>query len=335
MNDSPRFSLLEDAGALYETDVGPIGTPDDSDTPAAPDKNARVKMHISGSARTSFGEGNGEDEKTAVKRTKAKGKYEDDGLDEESYTNGFGLRISGAYFDEKENSLKIEYKLLPADDTKKTGEPGIAAWCETGTVTQQKNDDLMSAAAGQAAYPTSLSIEKYTESVLGTEVKATYDSGVLNIEYKGVELINGQKTYQRIVLRAEGDGESVYDLTMRKFSDAGIETWAEYDGEFEGVMFTSINGRAEGTEGNFNEFYVNGDIGGNSADKAKLKKGDVVEWRYAEETDGSCGGSPDFDSIKSALEYSFVANAQAQQFGLLVQRPYSSSQGFAGGLTFH
>ena len=72
-------------------------------------------------------------------------------------------------------------------------------------------------------------------------------------------------------------------------------------------MVTSINNRAEGTEGNFNEFYLNGEIGENAANLQKVKEGDVIEWRYtAEERDGSCGGVPDFDQIKSLLEYSAI-----------------------------
>jgi hypothetical protein len=330
MNDSMRFPLIEDVEALYEADIGPVDIRIDSGIPARHDKKITEKARDPGNVRASMDE----DGKDAGKKMPAKGKYEDDGLDEESYIHGFGLKVSGAYFDEKEKSLKIEYKLLPADDAKKAGEADVAAWREIEATTPQKSDDLMPAAAGNVTYSSSLSIEKYTESVLGSEVKATYDSGVLNIEYKNVELINGQKTYQRIVLKAESDGESVYDLTVRKLGRAGIETETEYDSEFEGMIFTSINGRAEGAGGNFNEFYVNGEIGGNSADKQKLKKDDYIEWRNAEEVSG-CGGSPDFESIKSALEYSTVAMMQAQQLGLLAGRPYSAFHGFSGGLTFH
>lgn len=336
MNDSQRFPLLEDAEVLYEADIGPLGLPIDSSTPLGQDKKAETKSWNPGNARASAGE----DERDIGKKIHAKGRYEEeDETEEESYTSGFGLRVSGAYFDEKETSLRIEYKLLPEKDAQKAGGMDSAALHEMENAPlqslQKDEEPTQAGAAGHTVYTGGLSMEKYAESVLGSELRATYDSGVLNIEYKNVELINGQKTYQRIVLKAESDGESVYDLTMRKFSDAGIDARAEYDGEFGSMVFTSMNGRAEGVEGNFNEFYLNGEIGADSADKAALKKGDIVEWRYAEETDGSCGGSPDFSSIKSALEYSAVARAQAEHFGLLVQRPYSASvPGFSGGLTF-
>jgi len=140
---------------------------------------------------------------------------------------------------------------------------------------------------------------------------------VINIEYKGPHSINGQLTYQRVVLQADRPGETVYDLTVRKLSGAGIQTASKYDREFDSVLFTSINKKQEGAEGNFNEFYLNGDIGSSAADKAVLKKGDTIEWRYAKETDGKCGGSPDFNQIKAMAQYSSIAKAQANFLGLL------------------
>ncbi|MBN2331254.1 MAG: DUF4430 domain-containing protein [Candidatus Aenigmarchaeota archaeon] len=125
---------------------------------------------------------------------------------------------------------------------------------------------------------------------------------VLDIEYEAPELINGQRTYQRIVFEAERDGETVYETTMRKFMQAGMDAKAEYDPDFGTMIFTSLNSREEGADGNFNEFYLNGAIGENAIDQQRLKKGDVVEWRYAEETDGSCGGVPDFQRIKGMLQ---------------------------------
>ncbi len=135
-------------------------------------------------------------------------------------------------------------------------------------------------------------------------------SGLLSIEYDRPELINGQRTYQRIVFEAESDGETVYEATMRKFVQAGMESSAARDSDFGTMIFTSLNNKREGTGGNFNEFYLNGEIGENAVDKQQLKKGDIVEWRYAEESDGTCGGVPDFQRIKSALQqYTISAGA--------------------------
>jgi len=125
---------------------------------------------------------------------------------------------------------------------------------------------------------------------------------VLKLEYESPAVINGQKTYQRIVFEADRPGETVYELTMRKMSDAGMDVQAEYDGAFDSMLISSINERKEGDGGNFNEFYKNGEIGANAVDIEKLQKGDIIEWRYAEESDGTCGGCPDFAMIKMMLQ---------------------------------
>jgi hypothetical protein len=145
-------------------------------------------------------------------------------------------------------------------------------------------------------------VHTYSEDMMKGSATERYQSGLLSIEYDTPELINGQETYQRIVFEADAEGETVYEMTMRKFMDAGMETSSSYDPEFDTMIFTSINQRKEGVDGNFNEFYLNGGIGDNAVDKERLKKGDVVEWRYAEESDGSCGGVPDFHRIKNMLQ---------------------------------
>jgi hypothetical protein len=337
MNDSLKFSLLEEAEALYEADIGPV---DLTGSPAAPLRHARKaggKTRIPEDMGTPFGTSGIPIKKDAAKKSPMKGRYDEEEPEEESYTSGFSLRVSGAYFDEKEKSMKVEYRLLPGRDVQKAVDVDTAAWHEMEPAPFQKNEDLMQGGATeQIARSGNLSIEKYAENILSSNLSATYEAGVLNIEYKDVELIGGQKTYQRIVLKAEKGGESVYGLTMRKLSEAGIDVSSEYEIDFESMILTSINGKAEGTDGNFNEFYLNGEIGANAVDKQKLSKGDIVEWRYAQETDGSCGGSPDFSAIKSLVEYSAVAKAQAQYFGILSAGPSPASYaGFGPGLIFH
>ncbi|MFH0956477.1 MAG: DUF4430 domain-containing protein [Candidatus Aenigmatarchaeota archaeon] len=333
MNDPQRFPLLEEATALYESDIGTVDFLANPAIPPRQEKRATGKTRISENVRSSIDE----EMKDTTKRIPAKGRYEEDEISDESYTSEFGLQISGTYFDEKEQSVKIEYKLLSEKDVRKAAAMDGAALHEMEPPASQRNESLMQAgAAEQAAHPGILPIERYAENVLGSELKATYDAGVLNIEYKETELINGQKTYQRVVLAAEKNGESVYELTMRRLSGAGIDVSAEYESDFESMLLTSINGKIEGAEGNFNEFYLNGEIGTNAVDKQKLKKGDIVEWRYAEETDGSCGGSPDFSAVKSILEYSAVARSQAEYFGILSAGPYPTSpSAFGRGLILH
>lgn len=147
--------------------------------------------------------------------------------------------------------------------------------------------------------------DAYSNIELNENTLIDYKRDILCIEYENPELINSQKTYQRLAFRAKADGD-VYDLSAMNFNEAGIEFSSEYDGEFDSLLVTSINKRTEGTEGNFNEFYLNGEIGENAANMQKVKEGDIVEWRYAEETDGSCGGVPDFNQIKSLLDYSAI-----------------------------
>jgi len=159
---------------------------------------------------------------------------------------------------------------------------------------------------------------------------------VMHIEYTEPGSINGQETYQRIVFQADYDGQTVYDLTMRKLGGAGIQASAKHDPEFDSIIFTSINGRRENQDGSFNEFYMNGAIGDNAADRQALKKGDIVEWRYAKETDGSCGGTPDFQTVRNMLEQ--YTNGGVRLFGpqhLLPSPMYRPvSGGYSGMMAF-
>ncbi len=166
---------------------------------------------------------------------------------------------------------------------------------------------------------TDADINTYLEQMGIHDATAKYKDSVLTMDYGGGGSIGGQATYQRIVFEADADGESVYELTMRKLGEAGIEFSTVYDSGLGTMLFDSINGKGEDVEkddagylhhsissgdgGNFNEFYVDGAIGSDAVDKQLLDKGAVIEWRYAEETDGSCGGCPDFDTVRTLVEY--------------------------------
>ncbi|UCD02645.1 MAG: DUF4430 domain-containing protein [Candidatus Aenigmatarchaeota archaeon] len=217
--------------------------------------------------------------------------------DKGEYTKRFEVpvfRASTEVYDDKPNkdtqeynvmfSLDVDTDILQNDEGQKE-------------ILYDKNTTLMAGMERGTDQARSQDMQGYNDERL------SYSGHVLSIEYETPELINGQKTYQRIVFEADIDGESVYDLSLRKLQEAGMEFSSEYDGEFGSMLLTSINKRREGEGGNFNEFYLNGDIGDYAVDKQLLKSGDVVEWRYAEETDGSCGGVPDFNQIKSMLVY--------------------------------
>ncbi len=226
-------------------------------------------------------------------------KYDDKTAGEiEKYSKKFEIPTSGVYMDEDENSMKMEYdvfyeEMFPED---------------MGRIKEDYSEDpeyktefnFPQEDSHDGVYP---DISRGTESQLMEN--ASYRKGILSIEYEKPDMINGQKTYQRIAFEAKEDGD-VYGLTIMNFDEAGIEFSSEYDGEFDSRLLTSINNKTEGSDGNFNEFYLNGEIGGNAADMQKVKKGDIIEWRYAEETDGSCGGVPDYEQIKSLLVYNVV-----------------------------
>jgi len=246
-----------------------------------------------------------DDEDTANARTYD----EEDDEDEESYEVTLREDISGVYIDE--DGVSAEYRV-------RYDEP------EHAEIMQDKQDDKPREYSNAEHEEHSVPLTDYHNGIMtmeDTDYHVMVRSDVMNIEYEAPEMINGQATYQRIVFEADADGESIYELTKRKLAEAGIEHSDAYDPRFSSRLFTSINNKAEGAEGNFNEFYLNGEIGENAADRQTVKKGDVVEWRYAEETDGSCGGVPDFSKIKELYQYSMgVRNgmlSMQQIYGLL------------------
>ncbi len=246
---------------------------------------------------------------------------EDDEDDEESGTE-YNARFSAPStslemghaekMKERHYNSDLDADLLDSRDmnagshAKKLRDDGTAS-LDQGLMIQAQNE------AVAVEYDANLG-QAHSEGMTKGNEMIKYSANVLDIEYEAPELINGQRTYQRIVFEAEKDGETVYETTMKKFMDAGMDAKAERDSDFGTMIFTSLNNRKEGSDGNFNEFYLNGAIGDNAVDQQKLKKGDVVEWRYAEETDGSCGGVPDFHRIKNLLQqYNANGNGSGPQ----------------------
>lgn len=237
------------------------------------------------------------------------GVYDDDDEEEEEYARAFGVKRRRVYreHDEKERE---EYAQSGGQDI---SEQAKAEEERSGDV--EIILDVYDAEEPEPLYENQENLLMSYGEVPRTEI--------LTMEYDAPELINGQKTYQRIVFEADMDGESVYDLTVRKLGGSGMDIDAEYDSAFDSMLVTSINGKSEGDGGNFNEFYLNGEIGENAVDMEKVKKGDIIEWRYAEETDGTCGGVPDFSQIKSQLQYTVSASAYGPAAGIqpLFQSP--------------
>ena len=236
--------------------------------------------------------------------------YEDDSEDGEAdearheYNIRFSQSIPEIYMGHAEKMKEHEYNVrTEAMDVIRVDDRSVETVEDRGKDGSLRLDfDLMLAEdAGRVEYRGAMG-QQSPDAMAPEHESVTYKAGMLNIEYESPELINGQATYQRIVFEVDGEGETVYEMTMRKFMEAGIEASSEYDQEFDSMIFTSLNKRSEGDSGNFNEFYLNGEIGDNAVDKKLLQAGDIVEWRYAEETDGSCGGVPDFKKIKNMLQ---------------------------------
>jgi hypothetical protein len=71
---------------------------------------------------------------------------------------------------------------------------------------------------------------------------------------------------------------------------------------------------------------MNGQISENPVDKEMMKAGDVIEWRYAEETDGSCGGVPDYHKVKNLLQqYKGMQNTYLGPLEREMTSPFSPS----------
>lgn len=127
----------------------------------------------------------------------------------------------------------------------------------------------------------------YQERIAVDENLTEYASPqVIVIEYDKPFKTIDQDIYQKVFLINKKPNTSVYDSLF----SSGLDIKASYSEEFDSVYVDSINGRRDGEDGLFWEYYVNGEIGKTSVDKQKLEEDDVVEWRLAESR-GGCGGA--------------------------------------------
>jgi len=109
---------------------------------------------------------------------------------------------------------------------------------------------------------------------------------VVIIEYEKPLKAMTQEVYQRVFIRNDASGNTLYDSLF----SSGLDIKTSYSEQFDSVYVNSINGVRDGDKNRFWEFYVNGRIGTTSVDKQKLNEGDIIEWRLAEEKPGGCGG---------------------------------------------
>jgi hypothetical protein len=121
-------------------------------------------------------------------------------------------------------------------------------------------------------------------------LRSAYVPSVVKIEYADPVFINNQWTYQRIFMKNDRSAASIYDFTLNKANSTGLETKVRHDDKFNTVYFESLNGVSDGSNKTYWEVWVNGNIVEEALDKKELKKGDVVEWRLANERETGCGG---------------------------------------------
>ena len=136
---------------------------------------------------------------------------------------------------------------------------------------------------------------KYTEELNNTTaLDAGFHygrrAGLVKIEYNEPVFINNQWTYQRIFMKNNVGDSSVYDFTIKKAGTSGLETQVRYDDNFQTFYFESLNGVRDGNNQAYWEVWLNGNIVEDALDKKEVKKGDVVEWRLANERESFCGG---------------------------------------------
>ncbi|MFH1237707.1 MAG: DUF4430 domain-containing protein [Candidatus Aenigmatarchaeota archaeon] len=115
-------------------------------------------------------------------------------------------------------------------------------------------------------------------------------TGLVKIEYNDPVFINNQWTYQRIFMKNNVGESNVYEFTVKKAGTSGLETQIRYDDKFQTFYFESLNGVRDGRNQTYWEVWVNGNIVEDALDKKEVKKGDVVEWRLANERESFCGG---------------------------------------------
>jgi hypothetical protein len=153
--------------------------------------------------------------------------------------------------------------------------------------TKQALSEMLSGVSAQSAYAAELDLTTRADAA---SFKYGRSEGMVKIEYNDPVFINNQWTYQRIFIRNEKDGSTVYRSTMDKAQAAGLETQVRRDDKFDTMYFDSLNGKRDGKGNAYWEAWVNGEIVEDALDKKELKKGDVVEWRLANERESFCGG---------------------------------------------
>lgn len=75
------------------------------------------------------------------------------------------------------------------------------------------------------------------------------------------------------------DGSTVFDALLDYKTTNNIDVEYENNSKY-GVFVKSIGGIANGHDGKYWQYYVNGELGDVAADRKNISKSDVVEWRF-------------------------------------------------------
>jgi hypothetical protein len=194
---------------------------------------------------------------------------------------------------------------------------------EAGKAMTELKSMIASAGVNDAKYLTELG--EATSLDTGS-LRAAYKASMVKVEYSDPVFMNNQRTYQRIFMKNDKNDSSVYDFTMGRAGSAGLETKVRRDERFDTFYFESMNGVRDGQNKAYWEVWVNGNIVEEALDKKEVKKGDVVEWRLANERESFCGGGG-MDERLQRPEYRSRPGISANPGAL---QPYSPAQGVLG-----
>jgi hypothetical protein len=146
----------------------------------------------------------------------------------------------------------------------------------------------------------------------GMRQHADKSVSMLKLEYDNPVFVNNQWTYQRIFIQNTKEGSTVYDLTTDKSKAGSLEAKVRYDQKFNTVYFDSLNNVRDGKDQAYWEVWVNGRIVEEALDQKHLKKGDMIEWRLANERERGCGGGYKPEALPG---HELLKNGGYQRFG--------------------
>lgn len=216
---------------------------------------------------------------------------DDDETEEKDYDTEFSSETSEyvkAGHKKREDSARIDVELAAA-------QVGVQRVEVAGKAAKKAALSEAKGAVNEMLTEANVRDAKYADELNNTTVpdvgfRYGRRAGLVKIEYNDPVFINNQWTYQRIFMKNNVGESNVYEFTVKKAGTSGLETQVRYDENFRTFYFESLNGVRDGRNQAYWEVWVNGNIVEDALDKKEVKKGDVVEWRLANERESFCGG---------------------------------------------